>query len=108
MVSWAPDGQTIYFCSFWRQQLPEMCGLFAVPADGGQAVSVPYATDADHLAFNPGGVGVLLGRHCGDPAITEWKRCSRWLLEPVLMFAPHVVPLLQAVVAPLSGIREAV
>ena len=89
VVSWAPDGKAIYFHSFWRQQLPEMCGIFAVPADGGQSVPIPYATDADHLVFNPAGVGVMLGRNCGDPAITEWKRCgcSSCPLELVVLYA---------------------
>lgn len=74
VVAWSNDSSTVYFDSSWRQDVPCRVSLFSVPAAGGPATPVPYGKDADHLALEPNGPGVLLGRYCGDPAITEWKR----------------------------------
>ena len=72
---WSQDGSAIFFASEWRQYLG--CALFSVPATGGTPTQLPFGKDADSIAVSPSGTGMLLGRHCGDPAVAEWKRFSR-------------------------------
>eukprot|EP00658_Telonema_sp_P-2_P014282 TRINITY_DN15424_c0_g1_i2.p1 TRINITY_DN15424_c0_g1~~TRINITY_DN15424_c0_g1_i2.p1 ORF type:complete len:810 (-),score=152.81 TRINITY_DN15424_c0_g1_i2:104-2533(-) len=73
VVCWSQDGTKVYLESSWRSCVDED-RLWVVPAMGGALEAVPWGIEANALSFEPSGAGVLLGRHCGDPAVTEWKR----------------------------------
>lgn len=70
VAGWTPDGRII-FTSDAAQPFAAMHHAYAVAAEGGPPTPLHYGV-VRNVAFEPGGSGVVLGRHTIDPA--RWKR----------------------------------
>lgn len=71
VAGWRPDGKAVYFATNAREPFNRLMSLWEVPLEGGEPRRLPWGP-ARHLATEPTGKGVVVGRNTGDPA--RWKR----------------------------------
>lgn len=71
VVGWRPDGGAVYFATNAREPFSRQMSLWEVPLGGGAPTRLPWGP-ARHIAEEPNGKGLVIGRNTGDPA--RWKR----------------------------------
>jgi tricorn protease len=71
VAGWRPDGSSVLVATDWRQPFRLAMHLHEVPVEGGPPRPLRLGPSTT-VAFQPGGKGMVIGRHTADPA--RWKR----------------------------------